>query len=413
MRMLFFIITLFISQLSTQSFAAITYGEDELIGSKNKEISKQQLDEILKNHKIWLKSNGKHGKRGDLSHKNLNSLKLSKLNLSGINLSYSNLVGTDLSETNLSNSKMSDVDLSNAILVKTDLSNAILTYAYIINANLTEASLAQANLSDSDLSGSNFSKTSFQEAKLNNAILEDVEMDGAFFLNADLTNTVFECRKNSLPEIVFLAYAENLNKLKYNDSAHSLIELRSQFKTNGFRHQEREITYAIQHSRMLDSYINGSIGTKIKSIIEYIFIDLTCKWGMAPSLPLLLILILIFFFSVFYYFSLRKSLKIDGIWMTWMPERARKDLGREEPELLCLNKLSAIKIAFYFSVLSAFNIGWRDLNLGNWISRLHPKEFTFQATGYIRTISGLQSLISVYLLGLSMLSIFSRPFDGY
>ncbi|WP_282611174.1 hypothetical protein [Pelagibius sp. Alg239-R121] len=33
--------------------------------------------------------------------------------------------------------------------------------------------------------------------------------------------------------------------------------------------------------------------------------------------------------------------------------------------------LSALWYAFYFSVVSAFHLGWRDLNVGTWIARLH------------------------------------------
>ena len=61
--------------------------------------------------------------------------------------------------------------------------------------------------------------------------------------------------------------------------------------------------------------------------------------------------------------------------------------------------------AVYFSVLSAFHIGWRELNVGNWISRLQFRTYTLQATGWGRTVSGLQSLISVYLLALWALTI--------
>jgi hypothetical protein len=48
-----------------------------------------------------------------------------------------------------------------------------------------------------------------------------------------------------------------------------------------------------------------------------------------------------------------------------------------------------------FSLLSAFYIGWRDLNVGTWISRLQSREYTLHATGWVRVFSGLQSLLSV------------------
>ncbi len=70
-----------------------------------------------------------------------------------------------------------------------------------------------------------------------------------------------------------------------------------------------------------------------------------------------------------------------------------------------------MRLAFYFSLLSAFNLGWRELNVGNWISRIQKNEYSLRATGWVRTVAGLQSLLSVYLLALWVLTYFGRPFD--
>ena len=67
--------------------------------------------------------------------------------------------------------------------------------------------------------------------------------------------------------------------------------------------------------------------------------------------------------------------------------------------------------AAYFSLLSAFHIGWRDLNVGTWISRMQPREYALRATGWVRFVSGLQSLMSVYLLAIWALTYFGRPFQ--
>jgi hypothetical protein len=73
--------------------------------------------------------------------------------------------------------------------------------------------------------------------------------------------------------------------------------------------------------------------------------------------------------------------------------------------------LRAWGLAFYFSLLSAFHIGWRELNVGSWIARLQRKEYNLRATGWVRTVSGFQSLLSVYMLALWALSYFGRPFE--
>jgi hypothetical protein len=60
---------------------------------------------------------------------------------------------------------------------------------------------------------------------------------------------------------------------------------------------------------------------------------------------------------------------------------------------------------------SAFHIGWRELNVGAWISRIQPKEYEMRATGWVRVAAGLQSLLSVYLIALWTLTYFGRPFQ--
>jgi hypothetical protein len=76
-----------------------------------------------------------------------------------------------------------------------------------------------------------------------------------------------------------------------------------------------------------------------------------------------------------------------------------------------LREVSVPLIGLYFSILSAFSIGWRELNVGTWIARVQPREYTLRATGWVRTVSGLQSIVSVYLLALWVLTYFGRPFE--
>ena len=71
----------------------------------------------------------------------------------------------------------------------------------------------------------------------------------------------------------------------------------------------------------------------------------------------------------------------------------------------------ALLWGLYFSMLSAFHIGWRDLNVGTWITRIQPTEFALRGRGWVRIASGLQSLMSVYLVAMWVLTYFGRPFQ--
>jgi len=42
--------------------------------------------------------------------------------------------------------------------------------------------------------------------------------------------------------------------------------------------------------------------------------------------------------------------------------------------------------------------------------RLQLREYTFRATGWVRTVAGIQSLISLYLVALALLTYFGDPF---
>jgi hypothetical protein len=62
-------------------------------------------------------------------------------------------------------------------------------------------------------------------------------------------------------------------------------------------------------------------------------------------------------------------------------------------------------------LLSAFHVGFRDFSVGTWLRRVHPRQFTLEATDWVRTVSGLQSLLSLYLLAMWVLTYFSRSFQ--
>ena len=78
--------------------------------------------------------------------------------------------------------------------------------------------------------------------------------------------------------------------------------------------------------------------------------------------------------------------KIDGIWQQWSNEPNRMDLGDDQPNLLEARSFSALGYALYFSLLSAFHIGWRDLNVGSWIVRIQPREYTLRARAGVQRV---------------------------
>jgi len=143
-----------------------------------REITQDELKEILEQHKLWLNDNTK-GCRANLSYAYLYNA-----NLSNANLSYAYLHNARLSNANLQNANLHNANLSNAYLHKADLShadlsNANLSYAYLSNANLSNANLSYAYLHNARLSHADLSNANLSYAYLSNADLSRANLSNA------------------------------------------------------------------------------------------------------------------------------------------------------------------------------------------------------------------------------------------
>lgn len=102
---------------------------------------------------------------------------------------------------------------------------------------------------------------------------------------------------------------------------------------------------------------------------------------------------------------------VSGIYKIWLADRIDRKAGQDSPQLLrSADFFGSCLHALYFSVLSAFNMGWRDLNVGSWIAKVQSEEYSLRATGWVRSVSGVQALISIFLLAQWALTQFGRPF---
>jgi Pentapeptide repeats (8 copies) len=150
-----------------------------------------ELKEILKQHKLWIETNGRQGERADLEGANLQGANLQGANLEGANLQGANLTGAELN----------GAILWGAILWGANLACANLACANLTGANLKGASLSYANLYDADLTG----------ADLTGANLHGVDLTGADLTGANLTGAI-------LPDISWIipGCLAQLNEIKDN-----------------------------------------------------------------------------------------------------------------------------------------------------------------------------------------------------
>jgi uncharacterized protein YjbI with pentapeptide repeats len=338
---------------------------------------------------------------------NLTKAYLSAVNLSGTHLNSSKFTGANLSEANLSNAKLESVDMSEA-----DLNGAKLFAANLTKADLTKADLTKAQLVDATLT----------EAILTESRLAFSNLQGATYAPA------------SPPPNHYLEGMKGLSTVIFPEGSGSvLVQLREMLQRTGLRDLEREATYAIESNRTRHTIIseNSNLISQLEGRFRFLLFELTTGYGLYPGRALRFITYLGFMLVFVYIWPIRfspqrsapASRPSGSIYRIWSTDRVETvwDAEYQSEEILMRSgakierlvggRWFALRYALYFSLLSAFSIGWKDFNVGSWIARIQGREYALRATGWVRVVSGLQSLLSVYLLAIWALTYFGRPFQ--
>jgi uncharacterized protein YjbI with pentapeptide repeats len=382
-----------------------------------------------------------------LDHAHLSGAHLVGANLSGADLSSADLTGAHLDDANLSFANLYDAKLADANLFQAKLNGAALQWANLSGANLGVANLSGAylngaNLSGAKLTGANLSGADLKRANLSGANLTDANLDGADLLGANLSGATLWFTSvagarlayttnltqafyapASAPPDSYVAGIQGLSTVTFPPGEETgLVQLRDLLQKAGLRDDEREATFAIEHGKTkqsLDDWKQNKAGAA-EGIFRYVAFDLTTRYGMRPSRALLLIVALWLLLIPIYawpIWQIKRPPTRAAIYRTWPKDRL--EVRENQPtvdnparvERLHGRGLAAIGWSAYFSLLSAFQIGYREFSVGSWLSRAQPRNFTLEATGWVRTVSGIQSLLSVYLLAMWLLTYFGRPFQ--
>ena len=86
-----------------------------------------ELKAILKDHKLWIQSDGKQGKRANLQDAYLHGAHLQDANLQDADLRGANLRGADLEDANLQDANLRGANLEDADLEGANLQDAKFT----------------------------------------------------------------------------------------------------------------------------------------------------------------------------------------------------------------------------------------------------------------------------------------------
>ncbi|MCX6537334.1 MAG: pentapeptide repeat-containing protein [Acidobacteria bacterium] len=360
------------------------------------------------------------------------------------------LVGAKLLWADLESMIWQGANLSGA-----NLMGANLTSAFINGAHLDGTNLATAHLDGAGLEGASLRNANLVYADLRRANLRDAELSGAFLGGAKLDGANFEPK--SLPELLGFATANGLEHLTYEVNPSALVQLRQQLANGGFREQQRKISYALKRreaelsragctSRRLPQ-LNG-LGQPVgpngpprailwwsdsnlancgSFILSTVFFDWTCQYGLNPGRPLSLGVLLWLICSLLYFACIHTSGE-TGLYRVYGPSIDENPSARQRAvRILSLGNEQTggaqrflrffwhewllLRTSMFFSLMSAFNIGFRGFDFGRWLRLLARQEFDIKAVGWARAVAGWQSLISMCLIALWVSTYFGRPFD--
>ena len=394
----------------------------------DRRITCEQFRTVLKVHKKWDGSLRRAQRNRPYNNIGADTERIQELLSSKGHLNGSDLRGRDMAWIDLTGAHLNGANISGT---GTRAKLAPRTRkGYSLGINLTRARLTGAEIKSviaketllrfSLLIGVDFSKTNLSGAVLHDADmrwsnLKDSILTGADFADTDLQGVIFEPKSGALPEVAGISSAHNLEKLTFRESPNQLSQLREAFYDANLNEQAQRITYAIQHTKRIQDAERGFIG-QISSLARFLAFEWTVGYGMNALRPILIVLVLIPVFAGVYFIALVNS----GATRLWVSRQSgavsynKADRWIPVDRVIRANSVRRrwrlLRLAMWFSLMCAFRVGFREIDIGQWLSRLQPRQYILGARGWCRSIAGLQSLISVYLLALSILCLVGRPF---
>lgn len=379
--------------------------------------------------------NGADLRHAELFSAHMDRAVLEEANLQGADLSHASLKNASFDRAELRNANLSHADLAGAFLEEAVLEDAKLLMSNLSRANLDYANLKEvygekinfrgARLRGADLEGANLERSQLQNADFFMANLTEVDLylanlEGARLAGANLTQSNFA--PSSAPPDGHLAGIQGLRSVVFPPGQQSgLVQLRVLLENGGLRILEREATFAIERNKSLHDRRSSNWSRKIIGAIRLVSLEWTTGYGLAPQRAIYLLILLAVVMALIYAIPIMglgtKRTGRDGIIRVWPADRVEAisggfaPAGKEKMVLLTSKGPAILGWATYFSLLSAFHFGWRDLNIGTWLTRVQPSEFGLRGRGWVRVASGLQSLASLYLIAVWALTYFGRPFQ--
>jgi len=347
------------------------------------------LRKVLENHQKWLKGRDLKNVSSHLERSDYISPEDSlRANLTGAILS--GYVGYD--DSNAFYPSFAGVIFTEADLTNADFSLRDLQYAQMSGAKLEGADFSGANLDSAILSNAYLKGANFLGASLKNA----------HFGEADISEVNFEINSEFLPDLRSFRRAKNIELVQYNNYPDALYQLRNNFDEIGRDDISSKIGRAIEYSKTRKLLKDKNY---IVALFRLVFWEWTTDYGRAPFRAFLILIGLIPFFAVIYFVAILSSKQL--VYKILPGDRIDGDGNRI---ILPIKERGwvAFGTATKLSVFSAFAVGFREFDIGSWLYRLQGSESFLVPSSWARSISGIQSLISLILLSSFIISILGK-----
>lgn len=394
--------------------------------------------------------------QAELSETDFSNSSLENSNFTLANMNDVIFTGTNLIDTNFTQATLDAVNLEQAVLRNADFTGARISRSNFTKANLKGANFTKADLSEQDssqqkkmssenntlLESVNLTDANLERANLTSTNLVGVIVSNTHFFEANFNNSKFSPALDAVPNPLslvptFQQRSELFNNVDYySNKLHAvspvLISLRDELRKNGLYEAERVATNLIQ-TRIEEGDIDKGGLYKLRAWVNRVVFNWTTAYGLYPERALILIFWIIIFFTLIYWYALRLDPKHNQFEVLWESKTYTKSqrrgikIGKQGIDICYPLRFRPKKTGFlpwlkfefrvllislYFSVLTTFQIGWRQYNIGGWIKQVQKRDIVLRVRkGWIRTASGFQSLLGLYLLVIWMLTQFGRPFE--
>lgn len=300
---------------------------------------------------------------------------------------------------------------------------------------------------DADFTGANLSHSDFTGASFVRAKFIDTDLVGSIFVDADLAGALFE--PSTLPSIDGFARARNIEKISFRTSPKALNEMRRELDEAGDGKQARAVSYALNETK--DAQLLHSCRPPDETGKDWIVSGLSpmrrpdhmaCTtyyfrkalfekpnaYGMSRSRPLLLLTVVWAIGTLMYWGFLQTNrrsnvlirlsnqahtrnhdFRIQRHYWAYRNRKGRR--SRTTRVILAIrDQVRLASAAAFYSLTSVTALSFREWDPSRWLSLLLDRKYEVIGRGWVKRLAGLQSLISLYLLVLLVLSFFELPF---